>query len=89
MARRAHRDEQAAVVPVAIERQRTAQSATATPPGKPQRSTEVHIGLIEVEIVSPSEPGLPEIPAPATAASRSFGVPIARKVTSRYGLNQR
>jgi hypothetical protein len=89
MARRPSRGEHVTVMPAASERQPEAEPATATPLGGPQRFTDVHIGLIEVEVVSPPEPGQPESPAAATVTSRDFGVPIARKVTSYYGLNQR
>jgi hypothetical protein len=91
MARRTSRDERpATVVPPTIERQQeVARPPAATPSETPQRFTDVHIGSIEVEIVSPPEPGQPEIPAAATATPRDFGIPIARKVTCHYGLRQR
>ena len=90
MARRTNRHERATVMPPAIEPQPDVAQPTPVPPSeRPPRFTDVHIGLIEVEIVSPPEPGQPEVPAAPTAAPRDFGIPIARKVTSHYGLNQR
>lgn len=90
MARRTSRDERATVLAPTIDHQPdVARQPAPTPPEKPQRYSDVHIGSIEVEIVSPPEPAQPETPTTATTTPRDFGIPIARKITSHYGLRQR
>jgi hypothetical protein len=88
MARLTSRDERAPVVTPTIERQPDVAWQQA-PPEKPQRYSDVHIGSIEVEIVSPPEPAQAESPAAAAATPRDFGIPLASKITSYYGLHQR
>jgi hypothetical protein len=49
----------------------------------------VHIGSIEVEIVSPPEARQPETAVAAPETPRATAVPLARKISSSFGLHQR
>ena len=66
-----------------------ARQTPTTPSPTSEPFTDVHIGSIEVEIVSPPELRQPETPVAAPQTRRADVVPLTRKVTSYYGLHQR